>query len=103
MQLSIKYLDDYEGKEDAKGTVWLSEEVLRETTGIDSRGNPHLNLIKVLNVFLNVKQGQDKSNDFYLKRSKVSMDALRIAGGSHVFTSPDLIKIGGSTLTNREK
>ena len=95
-------MDDYEGKEDAKGTVWLSEEVLRETTGIDSRGNPHLNLIKVLNVFLNVKQGQDKSNDSYLKQSKVSMDALRITGGDHVSTSPNLMKIGVGTLTDKK-
>ena len=79
------------------------KELLRETAGINSLGNPHLNLIKALKVFLNMKQGQDESNDSYMKRSKASMDALRIAGGGYVLTSPDLMKIGGSTPTDKEK
>ena len=45
LQSSIKYLDDYEAKEDAKSIVWLLKELLRETAGIDSLGNPYLNLV----------------------------------------------------------
>ena len=48
-------------------------------------------------------QGQDESDDSYLKRSKASMDALCITGGGHVLTSPDLMKIGGSTPIDKEK
>ena len=103
LQSAIKYLDDYELKECNKDISWLLGELKRETAGIDSLGNAHLNLIKALKTMVNMKQGPDESDDNYLKRMNASYDSLVLAGGGHIVESPTLMTVAGSSATAKEK
>ena len=102
LQEVIKYLDDYEDKETKKDIPWLMEQLQRETVGIDSMGNKYVNLIKAIKLLINMRQGQEESDDVYLKRMKANAESLKLAGGKHIFVSPELITSAGSTVTAKE-
>ena len=102
LQAVIKYLDDYDNRENAKDITWLMDQLRRETVGIDSMGNKHVNLIKAMKLLLNMRQGQEENEDIYLKRMKANTESLKLAGGKHILTSPDLMTIAGTTATDQE-
>mmetsp|Transcript_11464 Transcript_11464/g.16625 ORF Transcript_11464/g.16625 Transcript_11464/m.16625 type:complete len:104 (+) Transcript_11464:182-493(+) len=99
----MKYIDGFDNYKNDKDIVWLSKELKRETAGIDSMGNRHVNYIKSLRMTLNMKQGSEESNESYLKRLNASVESLKLAGGAHVLTSPDLITTVGTNATKQEE
>jgi hypothetical protein len=103
LQAALKYLNDFENKNDDKDIAWLLTELKRETAGIDAMGNTHVNYIKALRATLNLCQGNDESDEKYLKRMNASVEALKLAGSSHVLASPDLIEMSGLNPTKQEE
>jgi hypothetical protein len=103
LQAALKYLNDFESKNDDKDIAWLLTELKRETAGIDAMGNKHVNYIKALRATLNLRQGNDESDEKYLKRMNASVEVLKLAGGGHVLASPDLIDMSGLTPTKQEE
>ena len=49
-----------------------------------------------------MKQGQFKGDDSYLKRFCANYDTLVLAGGKHIFCSPELVEKTGATATDDE-
>ena len=74
LQATVKFLDDYNTKEEGKDIVWLLTQLQRETAGIDSLGNRHIALIKTLRTLINMRQGADESDDGCLKRMKTMLN-----------------------------
>ena len=103
LQSAIKYVKDFDLKNNAKDIVWLLRELQRETAGIDSLGNKHVNYIKALKALLNIKQHNDENDEVYYKRMKANIDSLKLAGGKHVLCSPDLVEKTGTTATAQEE
>ena len=96
----MKCLADFDSKDSDRDVDWLLKQLQKETAGIDSLGNKHVNHIKALRQVVNLKQGSEEDNDSYLKRFCTSVDALKLAGGGHVLTSPDLISKAGTVATD---
>ena len=90
LQNMIKYLKDYEPNEKKKDVQWLLEELNKITTGIDTFSNKHLTLLNAIKSFVNMKQGQQESDDSFLKRTKAMVETLKLAGGGHILYSPQL-------------
>ena len=103
LKSSIEHLDDFDAKNGDKDIVWLLKELKRETDGTDSLGNPCLNLIRAMKSLVNMKQGQDESDDDHVKRMNANYEALKLAGGEHVAKSPELMTKAGTTVTKKEE
>ena len=96
-------MDEFDTNNDNKDIVWLLKELKRETAGIDSLGNPHLNLIRAMKSLVNMKQGQDESDDDCAKRMNANYEALKLAGCENVAKSPELLTKSGTTATKKEE
>ena len=103
LQSAIKYQSDYEKKSKEKDVLWLLKKLQKETAGLDSLGNKHVNLIKALKAMLDLQQGETEGNDNYVRRLKASVEALNLAGGGHIMISPDLIVKATDPATDEEK
>jgi len=103
LQATVKFLDDYDTKEEGRDIVWLLTQLQRETAGIDSLGNRHITLIKTLRTLINMRQGADEIDDGYLKRMKANAESLKLAGGRHVMISSNLITKAGTKATTQEE
>ena len=55
LQAEIKYVQNFESKNNAKDINWLSNELKRETSGIKPLGNKHVNYLRALELLLNMK------------------------------------------------
>jgi hypothetical protein len=51
-------------------------------------GNKHVTYLSALKSFVNMRQGQNESNDSLLKCAKSMVETLSLAGGDHVLYSP---------------
>jgi hypothetical protein len=90
LQNMVKYLAKYEENEKNKNVKWLLEEVKKIMTGIDKLGNRHITYLSALKSFVNMHQGQNESDDSLLKCAKSMVETLSLAGGEHIFYSPQL-------------
>ncbi len=103
LQATVKFMDDYNTKDEGKDIVWLLTQLQRETAGIDSLGNRHITLIKTLRTLINIHQGDDESDDGYLKRMKANAESLKLAGGRNVMISPNSITKDWTEATTQEE
>ena len=102
LQSAINYRSNYEEKSKEKDVLWLLEKLQKETAGLDSLGNKHVNLIKALKAMLELQQGETEGNDNYVRRLKASVEAPNLTGGGHVMISPDLIVKASDPATDEE-
>ena len=48
-------------------------------------------IFNALKAFVNMRQGNNESDDSLLKRAKSAVETLVLAGGRHVLCSPDIM------------
>jgi len=72
-------------------SLWLLKIIKKITAGIDTKTNPALTLHEQLLVFFTTKQGQNESDDNYLNHFNSCLKNLELAGGEHLFCSPQIL------------
>ena len=71
-------------------------------SGIDTKKSTHESLHTALTIFLLLEQYLNKFNDTYLTRFELSVKALNLVGGSHIFTSEKMLGKKISSATDKE-
>jgi len=92
LKSTIKSEQDYEQKSAIFDSLWLMLKLKKTTAGVELKANPALSLHEQLMIFFNTRQGINKSDDDYLSRFNSRFKNLEMAGGGHIFCSPDLLK-----------
>ena len=70
--------EDFEGKEESSDVIWLVDRLKMVSSGIDTRRNKHKNLFEAMMRFLNICQGELKTNDAYLRRFKAEAQTVEL-------------------------
>ena len=50
-----------------------------------------------------MRQGQDETDDSYLKQMKANTESLKLTGGEHIFMSPESMTTTGITTMAQEE
>ena len=90
LQELLKGDDDYDSKSNNFDCLWLLEKVKLISAGVDEKANKYATLVKAITSFCNIRQGPTESNDSFRKRVDSSAQIMELAGGSHVFYSPQV-------------
>ena len=96
----IRNLTGYQTKSDNYDVLWLLEELKKLTSGIDAKLNVHDTLHDAMIAFLTMRQGQNESNDDYMKRFRANEQTLKLAGGGHILCSPTTLDKARSAATD---
>ena len=83
---------DYDTKSCTFDALWLLQRLKILTASVDTKANLALVLHEQLLAFMTIRQGQNESEDEYLQRFNSRVKSLEMSGGSHIFTSPQLLK-----------
>lgn len=102
LQALIRHLKEYKAKSQKYDVLWLLENLKKLTSGIDVKANKHVVLHDKLLQFLTMRQGATESNDNYLKRYNSNLQTLELAGGEHIFCSPQLTDKSIDTMSDDE-
>ena len=100
----IKYLKDYDKNGKAKQcSMAIRRSKQNITIVIDTLGNKYVTVLNDLKYFVNMKQGQNESDNSLLKREKYTIKTLCFDGVTHVLYSAQLSDdISPSTPTDIE-
>ena len=102
LQTYIKGLYSYETQAKIFDLLWLLRELKKATSGIDDRSNTYVSMHDAIYTLYRMKQGAQETNDHYLARFKTNVNAVELAGGAHIFFSPELAG-ADETMTDEEK
>ncbi len=102
LQTYIKGLFSYETQAKIFDVLWLIRELKKATSGIDDRSNTYVSMHDAISTLYRMKQGAQETNDHYLARFKTNVNAVELAGGAHLFFSPELAG-ADDTITDEEK
>ena len=92
LQSYIKGLDGYEEKSDGFDVPWFLGKLKKATSGINVKVNPRLTMHEAVAALYKMKQGPNKSNNYYLDRFKAAVLTVEMAKGGHIFVSHELVE-----------
>lgn len=99
---SLKGEEKYDEKNRKFDAEWLLRTVKKITAGVDSKRNTALSLHKQILMFMAMRQGATESDDDFLTRFNARAESLELAGGGHIFCSPDILKKAIEHVTTEE-
>ena len=102
LQTYLKGLYSYETRAKIFDLLWLLRELKKATSGIDDRSNTYVSMHDAISTLYRMKQGAQETNDHYLARFKTNINAVELAGGAHLFFSPELAG-ADDTMTEEER
>ena len=80
---------------DDHNIMWLLENLKKAVSGINSKANTRMTLVKAITSLINTKQGATESDDKFLTRFKSSVNTVELAGGNIIFFPTNLMeKVG---------
>ena len=92
MRASLKGEQQYAEKNRSFDAEWLLRTIKKITAGVDSKTNTALSLHEQILMFMTMRQGATESDDEYLTLFNARAQSLELAGGGHIFCSPDILK-----------
>ena len=90
LQEAIKSELEYDTQSKLFNTTWLLEKAKLISSGVDERANKYLTLLRALTSMVNVRQGQNKSNDSFRKRVDSVTLTVSLVAGSKMLYSEDI-------------
>ena len=79
-------------KHKERDVIYILNNLNTFSTGIYSLVNKRVNYFNYLKSFVNTRQGTLEGDDDYIKQEKLEIETLILAGGSHVFCSPEIME-----------
>jgi len=102
LQTYIKGLSSYDTQARIFDLLWLLRELKKATSGIDDRSNTYVSMHEAIANLYRMKQAAQETNDHYLARFRTNINAVELAGGAHLFFSPELAGYD-ETMTEEDK
>ena len=89
----------YENKSSTSDVIWLLDELKKATAGVNSKGNPRMNMQDAITALYHMRQGPHESNKHCMDRFKSNITAIELTKGDHIFFSSGLTGNERATAT----
>ena len=93
LQEAIKAESDYEVKLKVFDSAWLLEKSKLISSGVDEKANKYLSLLKAITTMVNIRQGQNESNDSFRKRIDSVAMTVTLIGGDKMLYSGEIANV----------
>mmetsp|Transcript_11443 Transcript_11443/g.16184 ORF Transcript_11443/g.16184 Transcript_11443/m.16184 type:complete len:134 (-) Transcript_11443:1703-2104(-) len=99
----LKGDSEYEARSKTFDYEWLFKKVKTIVSGLDTKVNLRVSLHAAMLNFLNIRQGENETNDDFLTRFKSMAETLKIAGGEHIFTSKEMLGVDNLNSATKDQ